>query len=81
MDHAIHPLIKKYYDHNDSNVDMIFDHTLFWYYVLYIIGSYVIDENCSEVRSRTMQLNNNVIDRIFCGYWILYTIDIEYGDT
>ena len=57
MDHVIHEINKE-------------EEYLFWYYVLYIIGSYII--NKSELREE-----DNIVTCIFCGYWILYNIAIE----
>lgn len=75
---------------DESNLEQSSDQeTLFWYNVLYVIGSHVI-ENAKLLQSRQGDLSNNSmrtpnkcksevslddpLTKIFCGYWILYTI-------
>jgi len=47
------------------------DEAIFWYNVLYAIGSYVIE------KTKTIEHQNEgniMLTKIFCGYWILHTI-------
>lgn len=64
--------------------------TLFWYNILYTIGSHVIDnakrlqdEGIINENSNKYKTSNKItsevslddpLTKIFCGYWILYTI-------
>ena len=60
----------------DNDKDIIFNsnlETLLWYYILYTIGSQVIDHIPMENISHS---ENDLIQRLFCGYWILYLISI-----
>jgi len=46
---------------------------VFWYYILYSIGSYIIHK--SEKYSESEE--DNIITCLFCGYWVLYNIAME----
>lgn len=75
---------------DESNLEQAYDpEAFFWYNVLYVIGSHVI-YNAKLLQSRQGDLSNNSmktpnifksevslddpLTKIFCGYWILYTI-------
>lgn len=54
--------------------------TLFWYNVLYSIGSYMVESarSLQQTSDNPIELGDTYDDpltRVFCGYWILYTID------
>ncbi len=45
---------------------------IFWYNILYIIGSCFIDNYLDDVRTE----QPDALTKLFCGYWLLYTIAI-----
>lgn len=74
------------------------DECIFWYGILYAIGSYMINAaRSANINSNDMVINtpkkkctkntdgnsdfdimyDHIITRLFCGYWILYTIAVN----
>ena len=60
------------------------DGYLFWYSILYAIGSYMIESvpkiipthNTMKKCKGNIATSSDVITRLFCGYWVLYTIAV-----
>lgn len=57
---------------HDSNAE-----TAFWYNMLYFIGSHVMEVSRKANITGTMEKatnKNNILTKIFCGYWVLTNI-------
>ena len=49
------------------------DRTYYWFMILYAFGSYLVQK---------YQLpNDSVQTRVFCGYWVLYTLGTYVKDS
>ena len=56
---------------------MIHDETIFWIYILYNIGSIIIEKTDGHEDIDSISFYK----KLFCGYWILYYLAIKYdGD-
>ena len=52
-------------------------HSEYWYNILYTIGSYMIDTANTLFTEDNISKSDHIITRVFCGYWVLYTIAIN----
>ena len=56
--------------------------TIFWYNILYSIGAHVMDvsEKFKElIRPADDNPEEDILLKIFCGYWILITLADKHG--
>ena len=63
-------------DHVDTESDINQSEIIFWYNVLYIIGSHVID-TAKIINHINESIYDDPISKIFCGYWILSNIEVN----
>lgn len=84
MDYVIHSQSnsinnRKHLDDKSKGSHQVnFSSEEYWYNILYAVGSYMVDNAKKNLMSsNTHSIDDNIITRLFCGYWVLYTIAIN----